>query len=326
MNDKSVDFDFKGKRIWVAGHTGMVGGAVMRQLQAEPCEVVTATRRELDLIDQKAVLAWLRKTKPDAIILAAAKVGGIYANTMHPAEFIYENLMISANIIHSAWAVGVTKLLNLGSACIYPRDAVQPMAEDALLSGPLEPTNTSYALAKISSIKLCEAYRAQYGCNFISAQPNNLYGIGDNFDLENSHVIPALILKAHEAKLRGDQEMVIWGSGTPLREFLYIEDLADALVFLLRHYNSSCHINVGTGEELSINEVAQKVCKTVDYQGGLAFDPSRPDGVPRKLLNSNRLLSMGWSASTSLQDGLKKTYAWFLERSREGDDLPRGVT
>ncbi len=325
MSNRNVDFNLIGKRIWVAGHTGMVGSAVVRQLQDKSCEVLTATRYELDLIDQAAILTWLRKSNPDAIILAAATVGGIHANSSRPAEFIRDNLLISTNVIHSAWNAGVSKLLNLGSACIYPREAPQPMSETTLLSGPLEPTNQWYAVAKIAAIKLCEAYRAQYGCNFISAQPNNLYGIGDNFDLDNSHVIPALIRKAHEAKIRGKTKMTVWGSGTPLREFLYVDDLANALIFLLRHYNDSDPINIGTGEEFSIVEIAHKVCTAVGYTGELVFDSSRPDGAPRKLLDSSRLIAMGWSARTSLSVGLDKTYDWFLKSLRDGKRLPRGM-
>jgi GDP-L-fucose synthase len=303
----------EGKRVWVAGHRGLVGGAIARRLGREECEVVTVSHADLDLRRQADVEAWLDRARPDAAVVAAATVGGILANQTRPAEFIYDNLMIEANIVEAARRTGVERLLFLGSACIYPREAPQPMAEDALLTGPLEPTNEWYALAKIAGIKLCQAYRKQYGCDFITAQPNNLYGPGDNFDLEASHVIPALMAKAHAAKLAGADSLEVWGTGTPRREFLYVDDLADAAVFLLRHYGADAPINIGTGEELTIAELARAISDTVGFGGTLEFDRSKPDGSPRKLLNVALMHSLGWRASTPLRDGLAATYAWYLD-------------
>ena len=263
--------------------------------------------------DRNPTEAWIQANRPDAVVVAAATVGGIFANDTRPAEFIYENLAIETNIIHAAWRTGVSKLLFLGSSCIYPRLAAQPISEDALLTGPLEPTNEWYAIAKIAGIKLCQAFRRQYDCDFISAQPTNLYGPGDNFDLEASHVIPALINKAHLAKTSGADEIVVWGTGQPLREFLHVDDLADALVYLLRHFSDPLPINVGTGKDLSIGELAAEVCRVVDFPGKLVFDRSKPDGTPRKLLDVGQLNDLGWSARIPLAEGLKTTYQWFLD-------------
>jgi GDP-L-fucose synthase len=311
--DEKQDYALTGKRVWVNGHRGMVGIALVRRLQSEDCEILTATSKELDLRRQADVEAWMEEYKPDAVFLCAATVGGILANDTRPAEFIYDNLAIEANVIHGAWKSGVGKLLFMGSACIYPRDAEQPMKEEYLLTGPLEPTNEWYAIAKIIGIKLCQAYRKQYGADFISAQPINLYGPGDRFDLENSHVVPALMLKAHAAKTEGRASMDVWGSGNPMREFLYVDDVADALVFLMRNYSGAIQMNVGLGADLSIRELAETIIKVVGFEGELVFDTSKPDGTPRKLLDTTRLNDLGWAASTSLEQGLEQTYAWFLE-------------
>ena len=311
--DEKQDYALAGKRVWVNGHRGMVGIALVRRLQSEDCEILTATSKELDLRRQADVEAWMEEYKPDAVFLCAATVGGILANDTRPAEFIYDNLAIEANVIHGAWKSGVGKLLFMGSACIYPRDAEQPMKEECLLTGPLEPTNEWYAIAKIAGIKLCQAYRKQYGADFISAQPINLYGPGDRFDLENSHVVPALMLKAHAAKTEGRASMDVWGSGNPMREFLYVDDVADALVFLMRNYSGAIQMNVGLGADLSIRELAETIIKVVGFEGELVFDTSKPDGTPRKLLDTTRLNDLGWAASTSLEQGLEQTYAWFLE-------------
>jgi GDP-L-fucose synthase len=291
----------------------LVGGAIARRLAEEDCEVVTVSHGDLDLRRQAEVETWFARARPDAAIVAAATVGGILANRTRPGEFIYDNLMIEANIVETARRTRLERLLFLGSACIYPREAPQPMAEDALLTGPLEPTNQWYAIAKIAGIKMCQAYRTQYGCDFIAAQPNNLYGPGDNFDLESSHVIPALMAKAHAAKQAGARAMEVWGSGTPRREFLYVDDLADAAVFLLRHYGGDAPINIGTGEELTIAELAQTVARVVGFKGSLEFDRSKPDGAPRKLLDVSLMRSLGWHATTPLAEGLAATYAWYLD-------------
>lgn len=304
-----------GKRIWVAGHTGMVGRATVRRLETENCEVLTVPHTELDLCRQADVENWMSEITPDIVIVAAATVGGIQANDTRPAEFLYDNLTIETNIIHSAWQVGVEKLMFLGSACIYPREAAQPMTEDALLTGPLEPTNQWYAVAKIAGLKMCEAYRKQYGCDFISAQPINLYGPFDNFDLESSHVVPALLNKAHAAKTRGSERVVVWGSGLPRREFMYVDDVADSLVHLLKHYSGSLQLNIGTGEEVTIRELAETIVQVVDYEGALVFDTSKPDGAPRKLLDVGRMAGLGWSATTSLEAGLIETYRWYQENA-----------
>lgn len=309
----STAFKLDGRRIWVAGHNGMVGSAICRRLASESCEVVTATRGQVDLRRQAETEAWMSSERPDAVFLAAATVGGIHANDTRPAEFIYENLAIETNVIEAARAVGVKKLMFLGSSCIYPRLAPQPMREDALLTGPLEPTNEWYAVAKIAGIELCRAYRRQYGCDFISAMPTNLYGPHDNFDLDSSHVVPALIAKAHLAKTSGAAEMTVWGSGAPRRELLYVDDLADALVHLMKTYSDESHVNVGTGEDVTIDELARTVCDVVGYRGARHYDRSKPDGAPRKLLDVGRLHALGWRAKTPLRDGLARTYDFYLK-------------
>ncbi len=308
-----LPFTLAGKKIWVAGQTGMVGAAVLKRLASEDCSLCLVKRSELDLRDQKAVRIWLSKNMPDVIVVAAGTVGGILANSSRPAEFLYDNLAIETNIIHGAYEIGVQKLLFLGSACIYPRDASQPMSEEALLTGSLEPTNQWYAVAKIAGIKLCEAYRKQYKCDFISAQPNNLYGAGDNFDLNTSHVLPALIAKAHAAKITAQPSIEIWGTGLPMREFMHVDDLADALVHLLKTYSGLTHINIGSGEELSIHELAQCVADTVGFNGKLVFDSSKPDGAPRKLLDATRMNKLDWTPSIHLKEGLESTYKWYLQ-------------
>ncbi len=304
-------FSLEGKTVWVAGHRGMVGSALVRRLEREKCSVLEADREDADLVRQEEVETWMTANKPQVVFLAAAKVGGIQANNAYPAEFLYENLMIEANIIHAAFKSGVEKLVFLGSTCIYPKLAPQPIAEEALLTGPLEPTNEWYAIAKIAGIKLCQAYCRQYGCDFISAQPTNLYGPGDNYDLETSHVLPALLRKAHEAKMSGSQSLSVWGSGKPLREFLHVDDLADALVFLAKHYSGEGHINVGSGEEVSIGELAELICKVVGFQGQLEFDASKPDGTPRKLADVRRLKALGWDEARGLREGLGQIYEEF---------------
>jgi GDP-L-fucose synthase len=305
-------YSLKGKRVWVAGHGGMVGSALLRRLAQVDCTPLTVAREDLDLTRQAEVEAWMKTTKPQAVFLAAAKVGGIVANDRWPAQFLYDNLAIAANVIHAAEAADVEKLLFLGSSCIYPKLAPQPIAENALLTGPLEPTNEWYAIAKIAGLKLCQAYRREYGCDFIAAMPTNLYGPGDNFDLTTSHVIPALIRKAHEAKLRGDRQIVIWGSGTPRREFLHVDDAADALVHLMTHYSGQTHINVGVGSDLTILELAKLIADVVGFTGAIVTDPSKPDGTPRKLLDVSRLRALGWKPAIELADGVASTYAWYL--------------
>jgi GDP-L-fucose synthase len=304
-----MTYDLTGKRIWVAGHRGMVGGAVVRRLASEDCEVIAAGREVVDLVDQKAVHDWMAATKPDAIVLAAAKVGGIHANDTYPVDFLYENLMIEANIIHAAHDGDVERLLFLGSSCIYPKFADQPIQEASLLTGELEPTNEWYAIAKIAGLKLVQAYRKQHGRDWISAMPTNLYGPGDNYDLTTSHVLPALLRKFHEAKERGDKEVVIWGTGTPKREFLHCDDLADALVFLLRHYSDDQHVNVGSGHEVTIKELAVTIAEVVGYDAALTWDTTKPDGTPRKLMDSARLHGLGWNNARDLKDGIAQTYA-----------------
>ena len=310
-----VIYPLKGKRIWVAGHRGMVGSAVVRRLATEDCEVLTVGRDELDLRRQTEVEAWMDQARPDAVILAAAKVGGILANDTYPADFLYENLMIEANIIHAAHRADVEKLLFLGSSCIYPKEAPQPIPESALLTGPLEPTNEWYAIAKIAGIKLAQAYRRQHGRDFISAMPTNLYGPGDNFDLNTSHVLPALIRKAHEAKMAGADHITIWGTGAPRREFLHADDCADALVFLLQRYSGDEHVNVGSGEDITILDLARLVCEVVGFKGEIRTDPSKPDGTMRKLMSGAKLKSMGWAPKISLLDGLNKTQIYFIEQT-----------
>jgi GDP-L-fucose synthase len=306
-----VSYSLAGKRVWVAGHNGMVGSALVRRLAGEDCKLLLADRRELDLLDQHAVRAWMAESRPDTVFLAAARVGGILANSERPADFLYENLAIETNVIEAAAGLGVGKLLFLGSSCIYPRLAEQPIREEALLTGPLEETNEWYAIAKIAGIKLCQAYRRQQGCDFISAMPTNLYGPGDNFDLHTSHVLPALIRKAHEAKLDGAPAIAIWGSGAPRREFLHVDDCADALVFLMRNYSGEGHLNVGCGEDLTILELTRLVCEVVGFKGEIETDPSKPDGTPRKLLSVERLASLGWTPRIGLHEGVAATYEWF---------------
>ncbi|MRX51871.1 NAD-dependent epimerase/dehydratase family protein [Paracoccus sp. S-4012] len=317
-------------RTFVAGHRGMVGSAILRRLQAQGRETLTRSRAELDLTDQRAVRAFLQQERPDAIVLAAAKVGGIHANNAYPAEFLYENLMIEANVIHEAHAAGVERLLFLGSSCIYPRDAAQPIAEEALLTGPLEATNEPYAIAKIVGIKLCESYNRQHGRDYRSVMPTNLYGPGDNFHPENSHVLPALIRRFHEAKTGHAPRVRIWGSGTPRREFLHVDDMAEASVFVMdldrATYEANTrpmlsHINVGAGVDVSIMDLARMVAAVVGYEGAIETDPTRPDGTPRKLMDVSRLSRMGWTARIGLAEGLRETYAWFLRHQ----DSVRGV-
>lgn len=302
------------KPIFVAGHRGLVGSAVVRALEREGASrLVLKSRQELDLLDAVAVERFFERESPAYVILAAAKVGGIKANDTYPAEFLRENLAIQTNMIHSAWKHQVEKLCFLGSSCIYPKLAPQPLREDALLTGPLEPTNEWYAIAKIAGIKMCQAYRKQYGFNAISAMPTNLYGPNDNFDLENSHVLPALMRRFHEAKARGDKSVTIWGTGSPLREFLHVDDMARAVVFLMRHYDGYEHVNVGCGTDLSILELAKKVASAVGFRGEILTDPTKPDGTPRKLMDVTRLTAMGWSPKISLDQGIAETYRWYLE-------------
>ena len=308
-----MSYELSGKRVWVAGHRGMVGGAVARRLETEGCEVLLAGREVVDLLDQVAVQKWMTEAKPDAIVVAAAKVGGIHANNTAPVDFLQNNLVIQNNILAAAHTCDVDRLLFLGSSCIYPKFAEQPIHEDSLLTGALEPTNEWYAIAKIAGIKLCQAYRKQYARDWISAMPTNLYGPGDNYDLETSHVLPALLRKFHEAKVSGAKEVVLWGSGTPLREFLHCDDLADALVFLLKNYSEYEHINVGSGSEVTIRGLAETIAKVVGYDAELVFDATKPDGTPRKLMDSGRLHSLGWNDARSLEDGIANTYAHWLE-------------
>lgn len=312
------DNALEGKRVWVAGHRGMVGGALVRRLAGERCVILTADRNNLDLRRQKDVEDWVREQKPDYVFVAAAKVGGILVNSSYPVDFLADNLLIETNVIKAAFEAGVRKLLFLGSSCIYPKLADQPINEDQLLAGPLEPTNEWYAIAKIAGVKLCQAYRRQYGADFISAMPTNLYGPGDNFDLSSSHVLPALIRKAHEAKASHAKSFRIWGTGAPRREFLHVDDCADALIYLMRHYSHSQQINVGCGEDISILELARLVARHVGFEGEIVCDPSRPDGTPRKLLDVSRLTALGWSPSISLVEGIRNTYDWFLSNEAVG--------
>jgi GDP-L-fucose synthase len=306
-------FSLTGRRVFVAGHRGMVGSAVVRRLAGEDCEILTATRQEVDLRRQSEVEDWLAEKRPSAVFLTAATVGGILANDTRPAEFMYDNLAIEANVIEASRRVGVEKLMFLGSSCIYPRLAPQPMAEEVLLTGPLEPTNQWYAVAKIAGLMMCAAYRRQYGCDFISAMPTNLYGPGDNFDLTQSHVVAALLIKTHRAKQTGADAVEIWGTGTPRREFLYVDDLADALVFLMKHYSAEPHVNVGTGSDVTIRDFAALIADVVGFRGGFTYAADKPDGTPRKLLDVSRMKALGWTAQTSLRDGLCQSYDWFLE-------------
>ena len=309
----NATYDLTGKRVWVAGHSGMVGSALVRRLQQLDCMLLTVSRRDLDLTRQRDVEAWVAEHRPQAVFLAAAKVGGIVANDSAPVDFLYDNLAIATNVMHAAAATGVEKLLFLGSSCVYPKFAPQPIKEEALLTGPLEPTNQWYAVAKIAGLKLCQAYRRQRGCDFISAMPTNLYGPRDNFDLTTSHVIPALIRKAHEAKIRNDAQLVIWGSGNPRREFLHVDDAADALVHLMTSYSGESHINVGCGTDTTILELASRIAGVVSFRGDIATDPSKPDGTPRKLLDVSKLSGLGWKPKIPFEEGIARTYRWFLE-------------
>ena len=305
-------YPLAGKRVFVAGHRGMVGAALVRRLAQERCEVIVADRGNVDLTRQAEVETWFAQARPQAVLMAAAKVGGILANATYPADFLYRNIMIETCVTHAAFEHGVEKMVFLGSSCIYPKLSPQPIPEDALLTGPLEPTNEWYAIAKIAGIKLAQAYRRQHGCDFVSAMPTNLYGPSDSYDLANSHVLPALIRKAHEAKVRGDRALVIWGSGTPLREFLHVDDCADALVHILQHYSHDEHINVGSGEEIAIADLAGLVCEVVGFTGEIELDRSKPDGTPRKLMDCGRLNASGWRSKISLRDGIADAYRDFL--------------
>lgn len=310
-----MTFALAGKRVFVAGHRGMVGSALVRRLERENCELLLAPRSELDLQDQAATTAWMRREKPDAVIVAAAKVGGILANNSYPAEFLYDNLLIACNTIGAAHAADVNRLLFLGSSCIYPKFAEQPIKEEALLTGLLEPTNEWYAVAKIAGIKLCQAHRVQYGRDYISAMPTNLYGPGDNFDLQSSHVLPALIRKVHTAKIENAPAITIWGSGRPRREFLHADDCADACIHLLSSYSDLMHVNVGSGEDISILDLTRLVCDVIGFQGAIEHDLSKPDGTPRKLMSADRLRTMGWTPSKNLRAGIIETYKWYVANS-----------
>ncbi|MEQ8508049.1 MAG: GDP-L-fucose synthase [Rhodospirillaceae bacterium] len=308
-----LEYSLTGKRIWVAGHTGMVGAAIVRRLQHFECEVLTISHTDLDLTRQDDVTDWLAKSKPDAIFMAAARVGGILANDSYPVEFLMDNIQIETNVFSAAHAADVNRIVFLGSSCIYPRLAPQPMSESAFLTGPLEPTNQWYAISKIAGIMMSQAYRRQYGRDYISCMPTNLYGPGDNFDLNESHVLSALIVKAHLAKTTGAESFEIWGTGTPRREFLYVDDFAEACVFLMENYSSEDIINVGYGEDIAIQAVAETVAKVVGFKGQLKNDATKPDGMPRKLMNSQRINDLGWTPSTRLEDGIAKTYDWYLK-------------
>jgi GDP-L-fucose synthase len=309
----STKFELSGRKVWVAGHRGMVGSALVRLLDNHDCVVLTASRSELDLRRQADVEDWMEAYKPEVVIIAAATVGGILANDMRPAEFLYDNLAIETNIIHAACSVDIEKLMLLGSTCIYPRLAAQPMKETALLTGALEPANEWYAIAKIAGIKLCDAYRKQFGCSFISAQPTNLYGPNDNFDLNSGHVLPALMRKVHEAKERDAEWVDVWGTGSPLREFLHVDDLARALLFLVQDYDEAGHVNIGSSEEISIAESAKMIAGTVGYQGKFRFLNEKADGTPCKLADTTKLNNLGWSPDISLADGLRSAYKWYTE-------------
>lgn len=306
-------FSLAGRKVWVAGHKGMAGSAIVRRLASENCEILTVDRAGLDLQRQADVERWMAANRPDAIFLAAATVGGIMANATRPADFLYDNLVIEANIIHAAHQADVRKLLFLGSSCIYPKLAPQPMTEDALLTGSLEPTNEWYAVAKIAGIKLCQAYRRQHGRDFISAMPTNLFGEGDRYDLQQGHVVAALIMKIAVAKREGRDSIELWGTGTPKREFLFVDDLADGLVFLMKNYSGEAHVNVGTGKEMTIRELAERIAKVADWQGSFTFDTSKPDGTPRKVMDVSKLAAMGWSAATPFDDAMKSTYEAYLK-------------
>jgi GDP-L-fucose synthase len=312
-----IPFELNGKTVFVAGHGGMVGGALLRRLAREEVKLLTVGRREVDLRDQAAVNKWFAAMRPQAVFLAAAKVGGIVANNTLRGEFLYDNLAIATNVIHAAHVSGAKKLMFLGSSCIYPKLATQPLREDSMLTGPLEPTNEPYAIAKIAGIKMVEAYRSQYGCDFINVMPTNLYGPGDNYHPEYSHVVAALIRRFHEAKAAGVSSVAVWGTGTPRREFLYVDDLADACVHLMKTYSDGELVNIGTGEDITIAEFAHLVAATVGYTGDISFDASKPDGTPRKLLDVSRLAGLGWRARTSLQDGIKLAYQAYLNETKQ---------
>jgi GDP-L-fucose synthase len=305
-------YELRGKKVFVAGHRGMVGSALVRRLAQEDCEVLTASRSDVDLRNSDQVAAYFKRARPDAVFMAAAKVGGILANATYPADFLFDNLMIEANVTQSAASSGVERMVFLGSSCIYPKFAAQPIAESALLTGPLEPTNEWYAIAKIAGIKLAEAYRRQFGCDFVSAMPTNLYGPGDNYDLQTSHVIPAMIRKAHEAKTSGASSLVVWGSGAPRREFLHVDDCADALVQIMKVYSDTEHINVGSGEDISIADLAKLICKVIGFYGNIVQDFSKPDGTPRKLMDGAKLRALKWQPKIGLEEGLESTYRAFL--------------
>ncbi|MEP7210516.1 MAG: GDP-L-fucose synthase [Alphaproteobacteria bacterium] len=310
-------FSFSGERVYVAGHRGMVGSAVVRRLQSENCEILTVTHKNVDLRMQDQTQAWMQANRPTAVLVAAATVGGIHANDTRPGEFIYDNIMIAGNVIEASRRVGVKKLLFLGSSCIYPRMAPQPMSEDALLTGPPEPTNQWYGIAKIAGLKMCEAYRLQYGCDYISAQPTNLYGPSDNYDLRGSHVIPALLSKFHTAKMTHAPEVEVWGTGTPRREFLHVDDLADALVFLMKNYSEQQQVNVGWGREITIAELVTVIAEVVGYGGKVRYNTDYPDGTPRKLLDIAKIKKLGWEPKISLREGLAHAYAWYVENAAE---------
>lgn len=303
-----------GKRVWVCGHSGMVGAAITRRLKKEnPSEIITVSRKELDLTNQSQVNLWVKKNRPDCAFIAAAKVGGIVANSTYPAQFLYENMMIAANTLHAAHLNNVEKVIFLGSSCIYPKLATQPIIEDSLLTGSLEPSNQWYAIAKIAGLKLCESYRRQYGCDFISAMPTNLYGPGDNYHLQNSHVIPALLRKAHMAKEANSESFEIWGTGTARREFMHVDDCADALIYIMQNISQEQHINIGQGVDITIDDLSKLIIKTVNYRGFITKNTSRPDGTPRKIMDNTKLSNLGWKPKISLKKGLKDAYTWFCE-------------
>lgn len=306
-------FDLAGKRVWVAGHRGMAGSAIARRLASESCEIVTVTRSELDLMRQEDVHRWVAAQRIDAVFVAAATVGGILANSTRPADFLYDNLVMETNILHAAREAGVKKLLFLGSSCIYPRMAEQPMREEALLTGALEPTNEWYAIAKIAGIKMCQAFRRQYGCDFVSVMPTNLYGPGDRYDVQAGHVVAALIMKIYAAKVAKSETVELWGSGTPRREFLYSEDLADACVFVMKNYSDELFLNVGTGKDMTILELAESIAKAAGWQGTFTFDRSKPDGMPQKVMDVSRLRALGWTAPTEFETGMKAAFEWYVE-------------
>ena len=315
MAEPSPHYQLSGKRVWIAGHRGMVGSALTRRLAGEGCKLLTIDRHQLDLRDQAATRRWLADNRPEAIFISAATVGGILANDSRPAEFLYDNLAIAANIIHAAAELKVGKLMFLGAACIYPRLAPQPISEDSLLQGAPEPTNEWYTVAKIAGVKLCQSFRKQYGCDFICVVPANLYGPDDHFDELSSHVIPSLLMRADQAKRENAAEFIVWGSGKPIREFMYVDDCADALVFLMKTYSDARPINIGTGQEISTGELAREVCEVVGFTGRLAFDQTKPDGAPRKALDSSRIRKMGWQPKVGLRSGLEQTYRWYLQHA-----------